>query len=279
MNEVGTKQKPNYTRKMKRTLNLATIVALIATVILVMTGCTDPNPAPAERVVNIDTLPTLHEDGEDTTFTSYSSTDFRWKDCDGEFHPAKKFVPSGLVSFTSEGPKFDLREEIGLSEGEELIIRKKRKTVSSSPHVPQHPAPTAPIKKTEPVSTNDGDFFPDWFGELLATLILLFLAALLWRLLRNTARGNQTSPANGDRSGTDERRGDTTIIHSHVEHHHVAQEPMRVAYKGEGEHAMTFEVHGMFSLPLQVKVAKGNEPPTTVTFGRPETKEGTEKTS
>lgn len=258
----------------KSTLNLATLVALMSLVILVMTGCTDPNPAPAERMVNIDVLPTLHEDGKDTTFTPCSSNDFRWMDCDGNFHPAKKFVPSGLVSFTSEGPKFNLREEIGLHEGEELFIREKRK-VSTSPQVAQHPAPTAPVKKTEPVST-DGTFFPDWLWEL----ILLFLGALLWQLLRNAARGGQTPPATGHHPGTSGSRGDTTILNSHVEHHNVEQKPnMKVTYRGEGEYATEFQVIGEFSLPLEVKVAKGNEPATTVTFGRPETSKDTEKTS
>lgn len=271
-----------------RTLNTATLVAIFSLAILVMASCGNNKPsAPAEKVVNLNELPTLYSAGSDTTVTTCTAADFRWMDCEGVFHPGTKFVPKQGTHITLQGEKADLSKALGLTDSNELVIRDKapgqmKAKTSPTPVTKRDPKPTTG-KSNDNTSTFElGDLPWHWLGWIFLLGVLLCLGFLFFGMLRRLAHwmfeplarrqgdGNHAhtehvnqAPVTPATNGPDTTRNVTTI-------HNEAERPnMSLNFKGEGEHAMSFNLTGQFSLPLQVKVTKGDETPTVVDFGRP----------
>lgn len=217
-----------------RTLNLATLVAMLSLAILVMTGCgNDKLSAPAEKVVNVDSLPLLFEKGQDTVIAGCASVDFKWMDCEGGFHPSKKFVPSYGSPIALQGEKADLSKAIGLSDGQYLVIRDGRdQRARLKNSFPPEAKSSGQKPVVDPVSfkkaphTEEG-FFPEWFWNFLKFLVavlLVIITGLLggWLIRRLAhwvfeplARRQNRNNDNGGNAQAQTTRGD------HHEHAHT----------------------------------------------------------
>lgn len=183
---------------MNRTLNTATLVAIFSLAILVMASCgNNTAPAPAEKVVNLDELPTLYSAGTDTTVTACTTTDFRWMDCEGSFHPGTKFVPEQGTPITLQGEKADLSKIIGLSDGERLVIKSDSTSPAPAPlpvvKPDPKPAPAPPPVKEDEATTSGWSNIPwHWLGWLILAGAALAVLYILLGLLRRLAHWMNT---------------------------------------------------------------------------------------
>lgn len=204
--------------KNTRTLNLATLVAMLSLTILVMAGCGNdkPSPAPAEKVVNLNSLPNLFEDGQDTVIAGCDTAGFRWMDCEGAFHPGTKFVPKYGSPFTLQGEKADLRKILKLSDGEYVVIRDGRdeqaRLKNLPPVVKPEPKPVPPPVKKDEATTSGWSNIPwYWLGYLFLAIMTIGALMLLIGLLRRLWQwvwapiSNDGGSGNGNQSHTGNR--------------------------------------------------------------------------
>jgi len=155
---------------------------MFSLVILVMAGCENISPAPAETVVDISKLPTLHTAGTELEVNECSPTQYRWKDCvTDQLHTGMKLVRDEEVTFTTQGEKFDLLKHLGLSEGKELVVREVVEPEKSK-DVPSPTRLQTPTPVSELAQVKDDDS-TSWLSDIpwhwLGYILLAGIAALL----------------------------------------------------------------------------------------------------
>lgn len=226
---------------------MSAVVAILSIVILVMASCGSDKPsAPAEKVVDLESLPNLFESGKDTVTTSCTTTDFQWMDCEGAFHPGTKFVPGDGKRITLQGEAIDLSKALGLTDSNELVLRDKlvsNQPSTSKPKVRESKPAPAPVKVSEKSESFDWSSIPwNWLGYILlvglAALLLFFLLGLLRRL-----SNWMTAPlARGRASNGNDTPSNNAVLYN------------RVQFKDRGNMPTEFVVEGNFQLPLEVQV-------------------------
>lgn len=210
---------------------------MLSLVILVMAGCGNndkPSSAPAERVVNLDSLAfDVYEKGRDTVVASCASVPYQYKEhCDSEtFRTGTRFVPNYGSPITLQGEKADLGKALGLNDSTELVLRDKspsqmKAKTSPTPVTKPKPSSVEPIKKAD---NTEEDFFPEWFWDLLkfilAVCLLVALLYILWeafRRLHNRLSGPLARPQtrNSDNGDNGQAARTTSDQHHSSEYYH-----------------------------------------------------------
>lgn len=177
---------------MKR-FGILALVAMMSLFTLVVTSCSKPStPAPAEKVVNLSDLPPLYKSGQVLEFPSYDSTTYRWMDCkDSSMHFGTKLIPGMPKIVITQGEHVALEKILGVSEGEELILREKDET---SPTSVTKPNPEPMVKKPS-VSADEetpaslaGNIPWHWLGYILIGVLSFMMVDILRVLFRRLAR-------------------------------------------------------------------------------------------
>lgn len=248
-----------------------TIISVAAMAMMFNSCDSDPSPKQEPVIRPVEVLSPVFKAGYTEICTPLVKKYFTKEECDGSLVEKWSWAPGATKSFTTLGPKADLRDVLDLKPGEYLAA-----VDTSGRTKPVEAKPKPVVHKTEPSSGGGMDF--GWAWYLLELFIVVFIVALValvtLRAIRGlltwafgpTSRRNNSDEQHDVESETEESL--RTSFHSEV-HNYWPDEPNLVRFRDAGPDPMKFMVRGNFDFPLEVKIQKGKEPATTVTFGRP----------